>query len=277
MKKNKVAFPSPPAWMVTAAFALALALTPTCAQGAYLELIYTGVFNTQNSLNPASQVSPSPFTAATPFTINAFFNTSSPNLAPPSPPTPPPFAGFRAYAPSLATITIGGKLYTIDTITTNPTAGITVALFDQNSFTPGHYAVGILQQPPQDGAGIIGDFLGASPDFTAAAIGPTVFTGYYGVGYGSGVCIQGTGANCTMNAITPLVLHDAASNAFSLTLGNYDEDYPALHDPGVLIVGPLNSAALVAVPEPGTLPLAGLSLTALLGIALLRRNQTASR
>lgn len=191
-KKCYSAFSSHYGWVLTGALVSVLALAPTGAKAAQLELIYNGVFNSQDALNPASQSNPTYFSAATPFTINAWFDTSSPNLAPHSPPAPPPFAGFRAYAPSLATIAVGGKSYNIDTITTNPTAGITVAIFDQNSFTPGRYGVGILQEPPQDGAGIIGDFLGASPNFTAAAITPTAFTGYFGVGYGSGVCLKGT-------------------------------------------------------------------------------------
>ena len=257
------------------AFALAslIALAPVSARAAQLELIYNGVFNTRNALNPASQSSPSYFTAATPFTVNAWFDTSSPNLAPSSPPAPPPFAGFRAYAPSLAIIAIGGKTYSIDTITTNPVAGITVAIFDQHSFTPGHYAIGILQEPPKDGAGIIGDFLGASPGFTAADITPTVFTGYFGVGYGSGVCLEGTGGDCKLNAITPLVLHDSAGGVFDLTLGNYDEDYPVIHDPSSPnLLGPLNSAELVPTPEPGTCTLAGLSLASLMAFARRRRS-----
>ncbi len=257
--------------VLAGAVGLLLAFAPACARAAQFELIYNGVFNTQNALNPASPSSPTLFTSPTPFTINAWFDTNSPNLAPSSPPAPPPFAGFRAYEPSLATITIGGTLYRLETISANPTAGITVAIFDQNTFTPGRYGVGILQQPPQDGAGIIGDFTSASPDFTAAHLTPTVFTQYYGVGYGSGVCLQGTGGNCSLNAVTPLVLHDSANNAFNLTLGNYDEDYPVIHDPASPnILGPLNSAELIAVPEPGTCALAGLALFALIGFARRR-------
>lgn len=71
----------------------------------------------------------------------------------------------------------------------------------------------------------------------------------------------------------PLVLHDKSNVVFDLTLGNYDEDYPVVHDPTVPnMVGPLNSAELVAVPEPGTWALAGVSLAALLGF--LRRRRT---
>ena len=271
-KKCHSAFSSHYGSVLAGAIVSLLAVAPTGAKAAQLELIYNGVFNTQDALNPASQSSPTHFLTATPFTINAWFDTGSPNLAPPSPPAPPPFAGFRAYAPSLATIAVGGTTYNIDTITTNPTAGITVAIFDQSSFTPGHYGVGILQEPPLDGAGIIGDFVGASPNFSAATITPTVFTNYFGVGYGSGVCLNGTGGNCMLNAITPLVLHDAANDAFDLTLGNYEEDYPTVHDPtSPNIPGPLNSAELVATPEPGTCALAGLSLAALVGFVRRRR------
>jgi hypothetical protein len=71
-------------WMLTVALAFTLASTD--AQAAPFELIYSGSFNTQNALNLASQSSPTYFTGYTPFTIHAWFDTSSPNLAPPSPP-----------------------------------------------------------------------------------------------------------------------------------------------------------------------------------------------
>src|SRR5581483_7759262 len=118
--------------LVTFGISAALALVgPLIANATELELIYSGVFNSQDSLAPASGSGGS-FTTPTPFTINAWFDTSSPNLAPPSPPAPPPFAGFRAFDPTLATITVGGTTYTFDTISTNPTAGVTVAIFDNN-------------------------------------------------------------------------------------------------------------------------------------------------
>ena len=50
-------------------------------------------------------------------------------------------------------------------------------------------------------------------------------------------------SNCTLNAVTPMILFDSTKNKFALTLGNYDEDYPAIHDPASPnILGPLNSA-----------------------------------
>src|SRR6202008_3515616 len=97
------------------------------------------------------------------------------------------------------------------------------AIFDNNSFTPGRYGIGILQQPPLDGAGIVADFSGAMPAFTANAVTATTFTGYNGVGFGSGVCLQGTGGNCQLNAITPFVLHNSMNHTWALTLGNYEE------------------------------------------------------
>ena len=252
--------------------ALALTVIPNRAQGASFELVYNGFFNNQDALNLASQSTPTYFTGDTAFTIRAFFDTSSPNLAPPVPNSP--FVGFRAYAPSLATIDIGGQTYTMDTFTTNATAGVTVAIFDQNSFTPGRYAVGILQQPPQDGAGIIGDFSGASPNFTVNTLSSTTtFTGYNGVGYGSGVCVQGANPNCQANAITPFVLHNGANQTFALTLGNYEETYSLGPDAGTRGPnGPLNQAQLVATPEPGTLGVVGAAFALMLGLARRRRS-----
>jgi hypothetical protein len=243
------------------------------AQAAPFELIYNGSFNAQDALNLASQSTPTYFTGDTQFTIRAFFDTGSPDLAPASPPAPPPFAGFRAYSPSLVTINIGNQTYTMDNFTTNPVAGVTVAIFDRNSFTPGRYAIGILQQPPQDGAGIIGDFSGASTDFTANALTSTVFTGYTGVGYGSGVCLQGAAPNCQSAAITPFVLHDGANQTWALTLGNYEEANPDGPDAGSgRMPGPLNGAQLVATPEPGTLGIVGAALTVVFGFARRRRS-----
>ncbi|MFL6449577.1 MAG: PEP-CTERM sorting domain-containing protein [Bryobacteraceae bacterium] len=253
---------------------LALTLFSNDAKATPFELIFNGSFNNQDALNLASQSTPTFFTGSTSFTIRAFFDTSSPNLAPPSPPAPPPFAGFRAYSPSLITIDIGGQTYTMDTFTTNPTAGATVALFDQNSFTPGRYAGGILQQPPQDGAGIIADFSGATPSFTVNTLtSTTTFTGYNGVGYGSGVCLQGTGGNCQVNAITPFVLHDSTNRVWALTLGNYNEVYPGGSDPASNgIPGPLNQVQLVATPEPGTLGAVAAAIALMCGLARRRRS-----
>jgi hypothetical protein len=71
----------------------------------------------------------------------------------------------------------------------------------------------------------------------------------------------------------PWVLRDGANVAWNLTLGNYEEDYPALHPgSGVTVVGALNTAVITAVaapvPEPATV---GLMLAGLAGIGTLVR------
>lgn len=231
----------------------------TLAGATTFKLTYEGFFNSQDALNLASAQTPTYLPDNTPFTAIAIFSDTSPNLA-----APVGVAGFVAYSPIMATITTGGQTYKVASYDENPTNGITVAVFDNTTpfGPPGHYAIGYLQNPVQDGAGFIGDFTGASPDFTANALTSTVFTGYYGVGYGSGI----------QNATTPLVLYDNANTEWALTLGNYDEDYPEIHDPSSPnILGPLNKAQLEAIPEPGTLNLVGAGLAALLGFARRQR------
>lgn len=237
------------------------------AQAAPFELIYTGTFSSVEALNLASASAPTFFTGSTPFTIHALFDDSSPNLAPNA---GGPFAGFRAYAPSSATIEIASTPYRIETILTNPLAGVTVAIFDQNSFTPGRYGIGLIADPVSDGAGVVGDFASASPNFTAAALTPTVFGDYAGVGHGSGVCLSGSPPACP-HAVTPWVLRDGSNEAYSLTLGNFAEDYPVAQTPGASI-GPLNSAQILAASVPVPEPAAYLTVIAgLLGLAWSRR------
>jgi len=235
------------------------------AQAVPYRLDYTGTFNSTESLNLASASSRTFFSGTTPFTITAFFDDSSPNLLPPA----FPFLGFHAYVPSLATIQIGGTTYTIETAATNAAAGVTVSIFDRSQiFNPGRYGVGLIANVLADGAGIVGDFTAAAPEFTVGALTPTTFTDYYGVGHGSGPCISGNPPACP-HLDTPWVLRDISNVAWNLTIGNYEEDYPALHPgSGVTVVGPLNTAVITAVPEPAT---AGLMLAGLAGIGTLVR------
>jgi hypothetical protein len=236
------------------------------AHAAQFELVYTGTFNTQEALTLASAPEPAFFAETTAFTIHSFFDDSSPNLLPT---TGFPFGGFRAYSPSLTTITIGGSTYTVDPASANPAAGVAVAIFDTSTiFTPGRYGIGLIANVVGDGAGIVGDFATASPDFTAGALTPTTFTDYFGVGHGSGVCLSGSPPECP-HEVTPWVLHDNADVAWNLSLGNYAEDYPVAHTPGAA-VGPLNTAQIIAVPEPST---QGLMLAGVFGLAWASRRR----
>ena len=227
------------------------------AQASPFELIYSGYLNTTEALNLRSAVSPTFFAADTPFTFNARFDNSTPNLAPTFPPAPPPFGGYRAYAPSSMTIDIQGQRFSIS-VADNPL--LTVSIFDRGSFDPGHYAVGFIVDAPGDGAGIIGDFLSASPNFVVSALTPTTFGDYVGVGHASGLCSSGSPPECP-HQVTPLVLRDASQRSWNLTLGNYELDPPNQA---------LNSARIVAVPEPTTY---GLMLAGLGGLMLAKRSR----
>ncbi len=242
----------------TFAVAAACVTVATTAQAAPFELIYAGYFTTAEALNPASAPSPFYFAGTNPFTIRARFDDSSPNLAP-APPIPPPnpFDGFRAYAPSSMTIEVAGQVFSVSGAD-NP--GLSVSIFDQNSFEPGFYGVGIIVDAVTDGAGIIGDFRSASPNFNVGALVPTEFTGYRGVGHSSGVCSSGTPPACP-HLVTPIVLRDASDTAWNLTLANYAMDPPDQ---------PVNTARIVGVPEPASslLILTGLSV---LGVSFRAR------
>ena len=228
-------------------FAAASAFAAAGAQASPFELVYTGTFNTSEALNLQTSASRTFFSGSTAFTIHALFDNGSPNLAPFD-----PFNSSVAYAPTSATIDILGTRYNIETRTVNPIAGVTVAIFDTNSnFATGRYGIGLTTNPIIDGAGIIGEFASASPNFVAQALLPTVFTDYYGVSHGGGPCISGSPPVCS-RLVIPWILHDPNNTLWNLTLGSYEEDYPSPHEPGAS-TGPLNTAAInAAVPEPST-------------------------
>jgi hypothetical protein len=245
----------------------ALLVAAIRVQATPLQLTYTGTFNTDEALNLASASSPTNFTTTTPFTLISLFDDSSPNLAPTF---GGPFDGFRAYAPSSTTIEIGGTVYSVTSILDNPTAGVSVAIFDQNSFFPGRYGIGMIADPFGDGAGFVGDFTSASPNFVVSALTPTVFTDYYGVGHGSGVCQSGFPPACP-HVVTPWVLRDSSNVEWNLTWGNYEEDYPVAHTAGAS-VGQLNTARITAVPEPASVSMIVAGLLALSATAGRRRS-----
>lgn len=228
------------------------------AQATVFDLHYTGWFGTVEALNLQSDSAPTYFDEATPFSMMARFDDASPNMAPPSPPAPPPFAGFRAYAPTSMSFDVGGMHFTVNDVD-NPL--LSVSIFDQNSFMPGRYAIGFIVDPATDGAGIVGDFQSASPDFVVSDLKPTTFGDFAGAGHSSGACISGMPPNCEHH-VTPVVLRDAGNVAWNLTLAFYSQDYPQEG---------LNTAVLSAVPEPSTYALMLAGLGALGGVARQRR------
>ena len=156
-----------------------MALLAPAAPAETFQFTYTGAFNNTDALNLLGAPT-TDFSGTTPFTATALFDDTSPNLA-----APVGIPGFVAYSPTSAALTVAGQTYNIATYNQNPTQGVTVAVFDGTTQLgpPGHYAVGLLQNPLADGAGFIGDFVTSTPTFNAAKLVPTDFTGYFGVGY----------------------------------------------------------------------------------------------
>ncbi|HYI93831.1 MAG TPA: hypothetical protein VEX68_09830 [Bryobacteraceae bacterium] len=117
-----------------------------------------------------------------PFTFKAVFDDASANLAPPffSP-------HFVAYSPIYATIRIGSQTYRVTTAAEDSVNGVAVAIFDRETpFVPNRYAVGFIQDVPADGAGIVGDWSAASPDYIAANLVPTTLQDFNGTGFRPG-------------------------------------------------------------------------------------------
>jgi hypothetical protein len=268
------------------AFGLSAALTQA-ARATEFELTLSGVFNGTGATSPTETLTPTAgganllTTANEPFTMKGIFNTATGTLLPP-PSTGFPSTGFVAYAPSSVTLTVGGTTYSVETFGESVTTGLSVAIFDQTQvFGTGHYAAGFIQNPIPDGAGIVGDFLTASPDYLVSNLVPTTYGSYFGVGFGSGICGggPGTGVDC---ATTPIPLNDGL---FQLTLGSYDLENPSNGVPIFPVPTPPNfqndnffSASLTAVPEPSTcaMMLAGFAGLGYLGLRGGRKGRLAA-
>lgn len=239
------------------ALVLAGAATPASAQR--FKLVMGGALDARSSLIAGGTTTA--LAGPSPFTLTAFFDTRSPNLA-----APVHVPGFVAYTPTSLWLTLAGRTYAIQGFDAMHPAGVSVAIFDATTpfGPPGRYGVGLISDPLADGAGFVADYAGATPPFTVASGGvvPTTFTGYSGVGVSGGVCIVGSGGECQEHAVSPIPL-TWSGQAFALVLGNYSED--AGPD------APTYTARISAVPEPSTLAL--LAAPALAGVALVRRKR----
>lgn len=258
------------------------AATAAPALAAKFELTLSGVFNgtgagTTETLNAGPGGANILTTPDEPFTLTGIFDSSSPNLIAGLP--PPLSTGWVDYAPSSVTLTVGGTNYSVATYDgsmLNGGPGFSVAIFDTSQiFGPGHYGAGFIQTPVPDGAGIVGDWLTATPTYTATSLVPTTYSDYFGVGFGSGICsFPGSGVDC---ATTPIPLD---GGLYDLTLGTYDLNNPAngiptdptIHPPAFQN-GHLFSATLTAVPEASTwvLLLAGFAGVACMGLYRSRK------
>jgi hypothetical protein len=258
----------------------------SAARATEFELTLTGVFNgTADALGNsvitetlnAGPGGANVLTADEPFTLTGIFDTSTGTLLPP-PSTGFPSTGFVDYAARSVTLSVGGATYNVST---SVTQGLTVAIFDKTQiFGPDHYGAGFIQDPVSDGAGIVGDWLSATPDYTVTSLAPTTYSDYFGVGFGSGICsFPGSGVDC---ATTPIPLD---GGLYELTLGTYDLNNPTNGIPTDPTIHPpafqddnLFSGALTAVPESSTwvLLLVGFAGLGIAGVRGVRTGRTAA-
>lgn len=245
---------------------LLLAASATAAAAQSYRLLLQGTLDARSGIEGAGGAR-TPFGAATPFTFEAYFDTRTPNLVATLPFPPFVVPGFVAYAPSVARFTVDGRTYLMESFdaTLRP-LGIGVSIFDATTpfGPPNRYGVGFIQNPLLDGAGMIADYLGASPPFVIGTGGltTTTFTGYQGVGVTSGVCVAGVPGNCQQYADTPIPL-TWNGQGYALYLGSYEQ-----HAAGG---GPTFSASLQVVPEPGSLALLATGALGMAGVTWRRR------
>jgi hypothetical protein len=251
------------------AFGLSAALAQT-AQAAEFKLTLSGVFNgtgADPTTNPTETLTPTGgganllTTANEAFTLTGIFDSSSTNLIAGLP--FPVSSGWVDFAPLSVTLTVGGTTYDVaiydGSMGPSGGPGLTVAIFDPMTiFGPGHYAAGFIQNPLQDGAGIVGDFQSATPAYTAPNVVATTYSDYFGVGFGPGVCSGGPGSGVGCST-TPIPLNGGAFELALGGVGGYDLENPSNGVPTFPVPTPPNfqndnffSASLTAVPETST-------------------------
>ena len=193
--------------------------------------------------------------------------------------------------PLWVNLSVGGTTYSVATYTMSPSTGFAIDVFDQSQpFCADHYAVGVNQDPIDDGAGIIGDWLAATPDYTEAPTPPripppsplpptlasnTTYSEFFGVGFGSGTCSSPGAPPCIT---TPIPLDGGAK---FLYLETYDlTSTPYINDPesppGAFPTDLIFTATLTVVPEPSTWAMMMLGLAGL-GFAGYRKARSGRR
>lgn len=220
------------------------------ASGAPFQLTFTGGLTAADALNPAA--GPTTYLSeGTPFTFRAVFDDTSANLAPPF-----FYPHFVAYSPISASIDIAGQTYRVTTAAEDPLNGVAVTIFDRETpFFPDRYGIGFIQDVPADGAGIVGDFIAASPDFTASNLVATMFQDFQGTGFRPGPPVTpGDFAGPAQVRPIPLWIN---SDQYLLTLHLGEHDYAN--------GAPLNTAVITAIPEPATFTLAVAALGLMMG------------
>jgi len=263
---------------------------------------------TMNGYFYSGALSGVPFAAGTPFTETALFDTSSTNLITqtpgesylpgnPNPITNATAPGSVIYVPSSAAITIGGTTYQMAPYSASTPYGVGVAIFDKTDPFPAvpEYGVALIGNPINDGAGILADFLYATPEVYTTNLTSTVFpaNAYVGSGITSGVCTSAE-ATCfspfQVRDIEPVPL-TANGMSYQLTFtdgvstGPFTAGYPdvletldtEINDPNApppgfgLVISTPFSASLVDVPEPSPIYVMGAGLGALLLLRRFRR------
>jgi uncharacterized membrane protein len=236
------------------------------------------VFTLNGNFYGGFSLSGTPIADGTPFTETATFNTSTPNLL--------PLPGTAVYVPSQATIAFNGTTYQLQPYSAAHPFGVNVSIFDRSSPFPAtpEYGVGIVGNDMIAGAGIIADFLSATPNISAANLMTTTFpaSAYVGSGIFPGVCTSAPSTCFTATQTLDVEPYSLTANgqSYSLTfpqaLVTY---YTELNDPNApaamgvpgLTIYTTSSATLTDVPEPASALLLALGLTALTFVRSIRR------
>lgn len=235
------------------------------------------VFTLNGNFYGGVSLSGTPIADGTAFTETATFDTSTPNLL--------GIPGTAVYVPSQASITFNGTTYQITPYSVAHPFGVTVAIFDRSSPFPAvpQYGVGLIGNDAVAGAGILADFLSATPNISAANLMTTTFPAseYVGSGIAPGICTSAPGT-----CFTPAQTFDVEPYSLSANGQSYTLTFPfalvtlasQVNDPnapppgfGGLVIETPSSASLTDVPEPRSILVLALGLTGMTFFRSIRR------